>query len=174
MSENLFKMMKAVNNGDIEKVQRQLELGVKPADATDKMIILHQGGKEFRTGTTSLHIAAWGVHTDLMHLLLTRTMEVSPEDEARVTPLQIAIETGRNTVNLMTRDNCMKIVRMLLEWGASFRANDWRGLTTERSDPDWERDNFIQTCPGNECGLKFSLMKRFVSTISLVLSFFLH
>eukprot|EP01060_Flectonema_neradi_P000210 TRINITY_DN10148_c1_g2_i1.p1 TRINITY_DN10148_c1_g2~~TRINITY_DN10148_c1_g2_i1.p1 ORF type:complete len:209 (+),score=33.79 TRINITY_DN10148_c1_g2_i1:112-738(+) len=160
MSDQLFKLMKAVNNGDVEKVQRQLELGVKPADATDKPVVLHQGGKEFRKGTTSLHIAAWCCHADLMQLLLTHTMEVSPEDEARVTPLKVAIETGKNTVNLMTRDSCMKIIRMLLEWGAAFRASDWRGLTIERSNADWEKDNFIQTCPGSECGLKFSLMKR--------------
>eukprot|EP01061_Rhynchopus_euleeides_P047405 TRINITY_DN9486_c0_g2_i1.p1 TRINITY_DN9486_c0_g2~~TRINITY_DN9486_c0_g2_i1.p1 ORF type:complete len:211 (+),score=62.61 TRINITY_DN9486_c0_g2_i1:108-740(+) len=154
-------LLRAINHGHDAEAQDMVRKGLKVTEGCAEDI--HTNGGVTRLlpkGTTALHIAALGGHADLLRFLIDYTKEVAPEDSRGMTPLQVSMDTGRKTLSPRMRDSCMKIIKALIEWGSILRVADWPGLCIGKCHPEWELDSLARTCPGRECGRKFTLTVR--------------
>ena len=127
------ELLQAVNDGDESTAKRLVRGGVSPSDGCKRQVRAAHGiVRMFPVGTTGLHVAAYAAHTELLRFMLGHTKNLAPEDTNGATPLQIAMATGRASLNKITRVNSMESAKALVHGGSMMRLADWMGLHIER------------------------------------------
>lgn len=115
------EFFKAVNSGDIKKVERLLQLG---ADVNQKETM----------GDIPLHVTAKKGNFDLVKVLVTHGADVNKADPWGWTPLHHAAAGFNNRPS--NEDDKLKVVEFLLENGAEIKS-DGRGVTPLAVATQW-------------------------------------